>query len=884
MLLFKKHLRKGVKDSIIQYDKERGIHTMKLVNRIFLVLGAMSMFSLVQFDALAKCSDTPDAGEYCGGISVKDCIPGCYCIGGNKTGVGVTDSNLKNFCTEKQSANETQINKMKQAGIYLCPNSVQFSKEKAVSSLDCKNVEWCNNQPDSGKYCERKYKTSGSGSVIKSCPDGCWCEGKAKGQKAVGILNPFSSTGTDTIPLVAWCGRTGSNRVHNLESYLNERGVHYCPDDFPHSDNASEKVTNCYAKANETEGFGKMYYGQVTCTPGYFLKKGTGRAGLCIQCTSGSYCEGGTFVVSYKEDQGIESCPSGYSSGPAAKKITDCKNASGQNYVVPSGGSNLKPVDVSGLTVVPAVADTVYHCSAGQYLSGSTNVGLVSGTGSTSGSLNKFGTCLDCPAGSYCPGDDTAKPCTGSRRYSTAGQSNCSTCPLGRQANSTHTGCEPATINMDSTNVAAQRVEASDLVAWEAQCLNGGTPHNVYFVPGSDSATGTTAPKNNKCQGVTVTLPDSGFSLAGYTFNRWNCDNGIGNKVANATFSMPNANVTCTAQWTLVPAGTYTVQYLCGNGSGNAPTDNSSYALGASVILESNTCTPPSGYEFDKWSCVYGNNNTPLTITNNHITMPNANVTCTAQWTYVNPTIHCPAGGKYWNGNVCDDCPIGAYCPINDDDKHECSDNTYTNTTGNAVCTACPSGETAINGHTGCTSSTTVTCASGTYLPANSSACVQCQDGYGCSGGTFTVTNAIQGRQQCMPTKVSCQNHSACCDCPNGSHPDSTNNYSDCVDDNGNVVPPEDPDNPVVPISCINPGKYWDGEGCENCDTGYYCPGDGDEYTCPIGTPTANRASCKLDVSKTQMSRNKCWKYTGPSKASNYRYCVYGIRLEDYPH
>ena len=818
---------------------------MKFVNRIFLVLGAMSMFSLVQFDAMAKCSDTPDAGEYCGGTSVKDCIPGCYCVGGNKNAVGVTENNLKNFCTEKQSANTNQTDKMNQAGIYLCSNSAQFSKEKAVSSLDCKDVEWCNKQPDSGKYCERKYKTSGSGSVIKSCPDGCWCEGKAKGQKAVGILNPFSSTGADTIPLVAWCGRTGSNRVHNLESYLNERGIHYCPDDFPHSDNASEKVTNCYAKANETEGFGKMYYGQVTCTPGYFLKKGTGRAGLCIQCTSGSYCEGGTFIVSYKEDQGIESCPGGYSSGPAATKITDCKNASGQNYVVPSGGSNLRPV-------------------------------------------------------------------------------------------------------------AAQRVDASDLVAWEALCVNGQS-HKVYFFRGAGNAAGTMNPVN-KCTDDTVTLPSSGFTRADYQFDEWNCDNNIGPKVAGETFPMPNANVTCTARWTAVPLGTYTVQYLCGDGFGIAPVDNSSYAHNDSVTLKSNTCTAPSGDTFYKWSC---DNGIGTQAENATFYMPNANVTCTAQWTqtpiytiilrnYDNSGTHSTIYEKYgtgWYSNAAATTTLNAATvptrsnytfrgyytaaqtdltasggsgtrhitnsgglPSNTtfsantnlyaawarncDAETGCNCTLTVNNDGTVTyTTSAQTGYTLTSGdgtyHPVCTLTVnTADCNPGQYLLANTSTCVPCQDGYGCSGGTFEIKNSDQGREQCMPDRVSCQNYSACCYCPDGSNPNDT--YSGCVNSNGTVVLPEDPDDPVPPVSCTTPGKYWNGDYCENCESGYFCPGDGDEYRCPLsGTTTTNRASCKLNVSKTQMygnNGNKCWKYTGVSRASDYRDCVYGDHLESYPH
>ncbi len=641
-----------MKDSIIQFDKERRFHTMKLANRIFLFFGALSVISFVQFNAMAKCSETPNAGEYCGGTSVKDCIPGCYCIGGNKNAVGVAENNLKNFCTEKQSANTNQTDKMNQAGIYLCSNSAQFSKEKAVSSLDCKDVEWCNKQPDSGKYCERKYKTSGSGSVIKSCPDGCWCEGKAKGQKAVGILNPFSSTSADTIPLVAWCGRTGSNRVHNLESYLNDRGVHYCPDDFPHSDSASEKITNCYAKANDTGGFGKMYYGQVTCAPGRFLQKGTGRSGICIQCTSGSYCEGGTFIVSYKENQGIESCPSGYSSGPSgATKVTDCKNSAGQNYVAPvvTRPSGLSE-EINHVNVSLAGDLSVLHCPAGgKYWNGNE--------------------CDDCPPGSYCPAnDDQTYACTGTRKYSTGGASVCSTCSMAQRANSDNTGCITAPVLLTSEEVARQRIEPNDLVAHEALCLDSQS-HKVSFLPGADDADGTMNPVYN-CTGDTVTLPSSGFTRDDYQFDKWNC-NGIGSKRIGEQFVMPNADVNCTAQWSEFQAETYTVQYTCGDGTGTEPTDSNLYASGALVTLKSKgNCTAPSSMpDFDGWNC--GNN--IVGNAGDTITMPAANMICTAQWTDGTPQdgddpetpVSCTTAGSYWNGVGCIDCEAGWYCPGN---------------------------------------------------------------------------------------------------------------------------------------------------------------------------------------------------------------------------
>ena len=74
--------------------------------------------------------------------------------------------------------------------------------------------------------------------------------------------------------------------------------------------------------------------------------------------------------------------------------------------------------------------------------------------------------------------------------------------------------------------------------------------YTVSFARGNGGAGGTMSSQTGKHYGDTITLPANGFTApSGYVFNGWSCDNGIGNKAVDATFSMPAANVTCTAQW-----------------------------------------------------------------------------------------------------------------------------------------------------------------------------------------------------------------------------------------------------------------------------------------------------------------------------------------------
>ena len=74
--------------------------------------------------------------------------------------------------------------------------------------------------------------------------------------------------------------------------------------------------------------------------------------------------------------------------------------------------------------------------------------------------------------------------------------------------------------------------------------------YTVSFVRGNGGAGGTMSSQTGKHIGDTITLPANGFTApSGYVFNGWNCDNNIGNKAVDSTFTMPAANVTCAAQW-----------------------------------------------------------------------------------------------------------------------------------------------------------------------------------------------------------------------------------------------------------------------------------------------------------------------------------------------
>lgn len=74
---------------------------------------------------------------------------------------------------------------------------------------------------------------------------------------------------------------------------------------------------------------------------------------------------------------------------------------------------------------------------------------------------------------------------------------------------------------------------------------------------------------------------------------------------------------------------TYTVTYVCGSGSGNAPTTNTTATYSSSFTPATNTCTPPVGYHFSGW-LVEGTN----TVVNSAFTWTyTEDKTLTAQYT-----------------------------------------------------------------------------------------------------------------------------------------------------------------------------------------------------------------------------------------------------------
>jgi uncharacterized repeat protein (TIGR02543 family) len=167
---------------------------------------------------------------------------------------------------------------------------------------------------------------------------------------------------------------------------------------------------------------------------------------------------------------------------------------------------------------------------------------------------------------------------------------------------------------------------------------------NAYTVTyNGNGNTGGSAPidassPHNYNSMVTV-LGAGSLTKAGYTFAGWNtAPDGSGTAYApGATFSMPAANTTLYAQWTI---NAYTVTYNGnGNTGGSAPVDpGSPYNYNSTVTALGAGSLSRTGYNFAGWNTAANGSGTGYAV-GATFNMPAANTTLYAQWTINSYTV-----------------------------------------------------------------------------------------------------------------------------------------------------------------------------------------------------------------------------------------------------
>ena len=182
-----------------------------------------------------------------------------------------------------------------------------------------------------------------------------------------------------------------------------------------------------------------------------------------------------------------------------------------------------------------------------------------------------------------------------------------------------------------TTEISASFAGNSTYVAETVTYTLTVTDDTMYTIAVSGGITGgsvSASPSSAKV-GTQITLtitPNSGYSLATLTVK----DSGNNDvTVEDNKFTMPASNVTINATF----SSSFTITIASPISGGSVAASASSAAAGATITL---TPTPSSGYEFTSWSVTRDDTSAAVSVNgNNQFTMPAANVTVNATFTYV---------------------------------------------------------------------------------------------------------------------------------------------------------------------------------------------------------------------------------------------------------
>ena len=146
------------------------------------------------------------------------------------------------------------------------------------------------------------------------------------------------------------------------------------------------------------------------------------------------------------------------------------------------------------------------------------------------------------------------------------------------------------------------------------------TKYTVTYAKGADGVTGTAPTETSHAKGETFTVATNTFTYEGYTFENWS--DGTATYAAGATYTMPEGNVTFTAQWKAneQPAKKeFTVTFK----NGETTVDTQTVSEGGGITLP-DAPAAAEGKKFNGW--YVGETKIDATY------KPTADTTVTAKW------------------------------------------------------------------------------------------------------------------------------------------------------------------------------------------------------------------------------------------------------------
>ena len=594
-----------------------------------------------------------------------------------------------------------------------------------------------------------------------------------------------------------------------------------------------------------------------TCAEGTYLAK---NAVTCSSCKVGSFCPGGSFDFSSTTDQGITSCPAGYTSVAGAKTNTNCyidvpdgkykTSATGTaTQSCPAGTAKAahksyynsadKCDDCAGGTYAPVGSKQCTQCGAGKWSaakSGSCSScpsGYTSLAGSTSQAScyitvpnGKYkttatgSTTTNCPAGTYSTSHksyyNVADSCTNcaAGQWSAAGASSCSSCPNGYTSDVGAAGANTSCY----INVPDGKYKRTATGTATANCAAGTykAAHKSYYNV-ADSCTRCAAGTYAAAGSKQCTQCSAGYYSGAGASTCTRC--------AAGTYSAAGAS-SCTN----CAAGTY------------APAGSSSCTqcpAGKYSAAKAGSCSNcPSGYT----SAAGAKANTEC-----YINVPNGKRKTTATGS---ATTNCAAGyynaehKSYYNSaDSCSKCAAGTYSSAGATTCTKCAAGKYS-AAGASTCTNCPAGTySATAGSTTCTN-----CPAGKWSNAGATSCTGCPNGYTsdakAAGQSSCYINVSAGKYKSSLTGTTTTNCSA------GYYSTAHKAYYNVADSCSKCAAGKYSAS-AGSSSCTNcPAGKYSGAGsssCSNCPAGTYSAAGASSCTnCPAGKyqPNAGQSSC----------------------------------------
>ena len=687
-----------------------------------------------------------DGGKYCDKLAATnytgDCHAGFYCLYGMDR-ARPTNQSVENgtdlMCTYGQAG---------EGGV--CPVAHQCPRG-STTPIPClpgtyspvKQLSKCLICP-AGYYCLAGSETFRT----QSCPEGHFCP--------VGTKNPHANP----------C-RKGT--YYNLTKARNESNCIPCPGgEYCDSAGLAKPTGLCsegwYCTGGSWSSMpNSTIEGGGYCIAGEFCPEGSDHP---IPCTGGHYCD-----QSYLSNP-TDKCNAGYYCRLGAKIPNPVNGATGDKcspgYFCPLGSEIETPCPPGTFSNASSNTDgsDCVNCTSGMFCS---DYGLTEPSGKCSagyycpdGQRRSDPTEYTCPVGHFClNGSSSFQRCPLGTFQNSTGQSSCLTCPAGYFCDTTistvinfeESLCPPGYFCPPGTRRQHEHPCPSGTYANESGLIDCLTCNGGYY-----------------CEQIGLKEPEalcSGGYFCKRGANRSEPRQGPDADVCPAGHYCPVGNIVPTK----CPLGTYNPYvnkddesdcldcppgYYCGQTglvTFTTPCQEGYYCNGSAYRGDWEIC--PAGYFCPTQTglpqpCPPGSfspkmglsNETECTLCTRGFYCNGGQITKTGP---CHPGYYCPVGSSV-SRPMNHVCPRGLHCPEGSAEPKPCSPGTFTNSTGQAVCTTCPDGFYCVPVEVGYTGDPYEICPQGFYCPAGTGA-----NWISCPVGTYSNQFGLFEEKQCTP-------------------------------------------------------------------------------------------------------------------------------------